>query len=58
MTAATALHAAFGSGAVFLGVVGVEIVAAGLMLWLAVSTGRRWTVKGAEAEVVVPRPPR
>jgi len=42
MTLATWIQQQHGSGAVFLGVVGIEIVAAGLMLWLALSTGRRW----------------
>jgi Na+/melibiose symporter-like transporter len=58
MTAATALHKAFGTAPVFLGVVGLEIVAAILMLWLAVSTGRRWRLPGAQPPIDVPRPPR
>lgn len=58
MTAATALHQAFGIAPVFLGVVGLEIIAASLMFWLAVSTGRRWRLPGAQAGVDVPRPPR
>ena len=58
MTTATVLYQALGSGAVFLGVAGVEVVAACLMLWLAVSTRRRWRVPQAPVDIVVARPPR
>lgn len=58
MTAATALHQAFGSTPVFAGVIGLQIVAAVLMFWLAVSTGRRWRLPEAEAQVHIPAPPR
>lgn len=42
MTAGTLVHRALGSGPVFLGVVALELCAAGLMLWLARTTGRLW----------------
>jgi hypothetical protein len=58
MTTATVLYEALGSGAVFLGVVGIEIVAACLMLWLAISTGRRWRMPQAPVDIDVARAPR
>ncbi|MDJ0520702.1 MAG: MFS transporter [Planctomycetota bacterium] len=58
MTGATLLHQAFGTAPVFLGVFGLEIVAAGLMLWLAFATGRGWRLRGERSDVQVPRPPR
>jgi hypothetical protein len=58
MTTATVLYEALGSGAVFLGVAGIEVVAACLMLWLAISTGRRWRMPQAQVDIDVARPPR
>lgn len=58
MTAATAIHEAVGTAPVFLGVVGLEVVAAALMFWLARSTGRRWRVPEVPPSVHVPQPPR
>jgi MFS family permease len=58
MTAATALHQAFGTASVFAGVIGLELLAAGLMLWLAIATGRRWRLPDADAPAAAVQPPR
>ena len=42
MPAGTVLQASLGTTSVFLGVAGLQVVAAISMLWLAVATGRRW----------------
>ena len=58
MTAATFVHQAAGSRPVFLGVIGFELIAAALMLWLAVATGRAWRPVTEDVHVIDPRSSR
>ena len=48
MTGATLVHQYVGSAPIFWGVSVLEVLAAVLMLWLAISTGRRWRVPARE----------
>ena len=58
MTAATVIHQAVGSRPIFLGVIGLELIAAALMLWLAVSTGRSWRPVDDKVPALDPRTSR
>jgi MFS family permease len=56
MVGATLVQQALGSRAVFVGVVGLEVVAAAGMWWTARATGRRWTAS-PEGPPAPPTPP-